>query len=438
MQTVRPAAAIHHATGEFIDDDDLAVFDDVISVPLAREIGDQRLIKVMDNLGVLDIIQIVCCKQALFDQQLFDFLQPVFGQLDAFDLFIDVEPFDRNFARHLIKRNVKLGLVLGRPGDDQRRARFVDQDRIDLIDNREIERALRHLAAFVLHVVAQVVETEFVVGAVGDIGAVGVTLGFFGHSGDNHPDTKAEPVVKPPHLRRIAPGKVIVHGDNVHALALDRVEIDRQRRHQGLAFTGAHFRDFTAVEHDPADQLHIKMPHPEHSHRCLANGGKCFGQNVVKLGAIIDQPAQFGGLSLQFSISQRLHLRFERVDLHDNLAQRFDVSVVGRTEHGFDDGVEHEKQTFDRVRPCNAGLNRVRESARLATGRSAKAKTMGEPGLFEGAFDPHQHRQAQRVRRGRTAGRGFNLTAFAQGRRRGLHCNAFAARCIVASGRSDA
>ena len=71
-------------------------------------------------------------------------------------------------------RVVELGLVVGRAGDDQRRARLVDQDRVDLVDDREIVAALDHLRALVLHVVAQIVEAEFVVGGVGDVAGIGV------------------------------------------------------------------------------------------------------------------------------------------------------------------------------------------------------------------------------------------------------------------------
>ena len=68
---------------------------------------------------------------------------------------------------------VELRAVLGRAGDDQRRARLVDQDRVHLVDDREVVAALDHLAGVIDQVVAQVVEAELVVGAVGDVGVVG-------------------------------------------------------------------------------------------------------------------------------------------------------------------------------------------------------------------------------------------------------------------------
>ena len=68
---------------------------------------------------------------------------------------------------------VEVGRFLGRARDDERRARFVDEDAVDFVDDREVVPALHVLREVELHVVAQVVEAELVVRAVGDVGAVG-------------------------------------------------------------------------------------------------------------------------------------------------------------------------------------------------------------------------------------------------------------------------
>ncbi len=57
-----------------------------------------------------------------------------------------------------------------RPADDERRPRFVDQDGIDFIDDRVGIAALDLLFARRGHaVVAQIIETELAVRAVGDV-----------------------------------------------------------------------------------------------------------------------------------------------------------------------------------------------------------------------------------------------------------------------------
>ena len=60
-------------------------------------------------------------------------------------------------------------LVAHRARDDERRARLVDEDRVDLVDDRVRVLPLHALVERDHHVVAQVVEAELVVRAVGDV-----------------------------------------------------------------------------------------------------------------------------------------------------------------------------------------------------------------------------------------------------------------------------
>src|SRR5262249_29179187 len=61
------------------------------------------------------------------------------------------------------------GFIAG-AADDQRCARFINQDGIHFVHNAVIVPALYALSQVKLHVVAQVIEAEFVVGAVGHVG----------------------------------------------------------------------------------------------------------------------------------------------------------------------------------------------------------------------------------------------------------------------------
>ena len=68
---------------------------------------------------------------------------------------------------------VQVGGLVAAAGDNQRRSSLIDQNRVDLVDHREVVAAL-HAVLFVnLHVVAQIVETKLVVGAVGDVRLIG-------------------------------------------------------------------------------------------------------------------------------------------------------------------------------------------------------------------------------------------------------------------------
>ena len=67
---------------------------------------------------------------------------------------------------------VELGRVGHAAADDERRAGLVDEDRVDLVDDREVVAALHLVGERRRHVVAQVVEAELVVRAVRDVGRV--------------------------------------------------------------------------------------------------------------------------------------------------------------------------------------------------------------------------------------------------------------------------
>ena len=125
---------------------------------------------------------------------------------------------------------------MGRAGDDQRRAGFVDQDVVDFVDDREMQRPLRllHVLGIAVvaaggrtHVVAQVVEAELVVRAVGDVAGVATSAARPIHAGLNRPDRQPQAHVERAHPFHVAAGQVVVHRDDVDALALQGVQIGR-------------------------------------------------------------------------------------------------------------------------------------------------------------------------------------------------------------------
>ena len=119
---------------------------------------------------------------------------------------------------------VQLGGVGHPAGDDQRRARLVDEDRVDLVDDRVVVPALGLVGEAHRHVVAEVVEAELVVGAVGDVGAVLLALlgGRGLEPGDDQADGEAEEAVDRAHPLGVAAGEVVVDGDEMDALAAER------------------------------------------------------------------------------------------------------------------------------------------------------------------------------------------------------------------------
>ena len=123
-------------------------------------------------------------------------------------------------------------------------------------------RTLHHILGLHGHVVAQVVETKLGVGTEGDVAVIGCAA--FGRVGLRLVDTShahAMELIERTHPLRVTFGEVVVHGHHVHTLACQCVEEHRQRSHQRLTFTGCHLGNFTQMQYDTANELHIVVNH---------------------------------------------------------------------------------------------------------------------------------------------------------------------------------
>ncbi len=158
--------------------------------------------------------------------------------------------------------------------------------------------ALDHVFQAVLHVVAQIVEAVFVVGAIGDVAPIGLLALGIVEAVDDHAGGEAEETVDLAHPVGVAPGEIVVDGDDVDALAGQRVEIDRQGCDQRLAFAGLHLGDVAFVQHHAADQLHVEMALPERPLGRLAHRGESGNQEVVEGLAVGKLGTEFGGARL--------------------------------------------------------------------------------------------------------------------------------------------
>jgi hypothetical protein len=350
VQAVGPAPALQRAAGEFVDDDDLAVAHDVVDVALVQRVRAQAGVEVVHHGQVVGRVQRVALgDDAVLAQQLLGVLHAALAQVHLLLLLVDevvaflaVFLFLLRQARdHPVDAHVQLGRLVGRAGDDQRRARLVDQDRVDLVDDRVEQAALVAVFLRQRHVVAQVVEAVLVVGAVGDVGGVGALLVGMRHARVDHAHAHAQEVVQLAHPGGVAARQVVVDGDQVHALAGQRIEVHRQGRHQGLAFAGAHLRDAAGVQHHAADQLHVVVAHAEHPPGCLATDREGFRQQVVEGGAARDALAELVGLGLQRAVVQPLQLRFQGIDLRDVLVELAEQAIVAAAEDAGKQAVEH-------------------------------------------------------------------------------------------------
>ena len=124
------------------------------------------------------------------------------------------------------------------------------------------------------------------------------------------------------HPLGVAVRQIVVDRDDVDALALQGVQVCRERGYQGLTFTGAHLSDTSLVQDNAADDLHAVRLQTDRSLRRLAHCRKCLRQEVVQRLALRQTLFIFIGFRTKLLIRQRLHRRTQGFHL---VYQRFDA-----------------------------------------------------------------------------------------------------------------
>ena len=280
VEAVAPAPSRHGAAGELVDDHHLAVADDVVAVEQVVDPRPQRLVDLVGLQGVLDVIDVGD------PGPLLDLGDALVGEGHRLGLLVaDVVLLGDQVLDQPRVGVVLLGRLTALAADDQRRPGLVDQDRVDLVDDGVVEAALDALLDGHGHVVAEVVEPQLVVGGVGDVAGVRLAAGAGSevlqarvgvglvevvgvvHEGEvlarDHPHAEPKEGVEGSVPPGVTAGQVVVDGDQVGALADQRVEVEGQGGHQGLALAGLHLGDLALVEHDAPDQLDVEVTHPQ-------------------------------------------------------------------------------------------------------------------------------------------------------------------------------
>ena len=318
MQTIAPPAARHQASRKLVDDLDVAVLDHVVNVALEQRVGLQALIDVVEDVHVGRIVEVFNRQQA------FSALNAFFGERRGPVLLIDLEIDVPSQARYdLVDPVILVGRLIARARNDQWRPRFIDQDRVHLINDREVVPSLDQLGHVELHVVAQVVEAEFVVRPVGDVGCVGRSTYFFLDPVLDHTDFEPEEMVDLAHPFRIAVGEIVVDRYDMDALAAKSVEIGRKRGDQGFTFPCLHLSDPTGVERVAADQLYVVVTHAQYALGRFTSDGEGLGKQVFQRGALIEFFPKFWSLGLELSVGETRQGGFQCVDRHND---RLDLS----------------------------------------------------------------------------------------------------------------
>ena len=192
--------------------------------------------------------------------------------------------------------------------------------------------ALHHLLLVDGHIVAEVVEAEFVVRAVGDVGGVGRAALGRRFVVDDEADGEAEEAIDLAHPFGVALGEVVVDGDDVDALAGQRVEVGREDGNERFALAGLHLGDAALMEHDAADDLHTVRAHAEHAVCGLADSGECLGQKLVKRLAGGETVLEFLRFGAEILVGEGTVIVLEGHDGVDQRRELFDLALGAGTE----------------------------------------------------------------------------------------------------------
>ena len=174
--------------------------------------------------------------------------------------------------------------------------------------------ALNHVGTLPRHVVAQIIETEFVVRSVGDVSVVLLATNFWRLVRDDATNCHAERTENTTHQFRLVGREVVVGRDDVNTTSRDRIEVTREGCHEGLTFTGLHFGDVAEVKRGTTHDLNVIVTETKGTFGCLANGGECFGQKVIQGFACGITIAELNRLVSQFVVGELGEIVFEGVD----------------------------------------------------------------------------------------------------------------------------
>ena len=167
-------------------------------------------------------------------------------------------------------------------------------------------------------------------------------------------DREAEKFIDRAHPFAVARCEIIIHRHHMDAATRERVEINRQRADERLAFARGHFRNVAGVERITADELHIERHHLP-AQRMFAHDdvraaqaaagvfddGERLRQNLIQLGREFRLVLDFGKLPLprrrlgaQLVVGQRLQSGLDFIDPRDHRADFFHFAFVPGRENG--------------------------------------------------------------------------------------------------------
>ena len=165
VQAFGEATTKHQTTSEFVNNNNLAIFNNVVTVTVHQSFSFQSTHQLVGEVNtVLGIIHIINAKH------FFCFSNTNFSRSYLFSFFVNSVIFAFGHrARNLCKDSIQISRFFTRTRDDKRSTSFVNQDTVNFVNDTVVQFALYHLVNVYYHIVTQVVETKFIVSTVGNV-----------------------------------------------------------------------------------------------------------------------------------------------------------------------------------------------------------------------------------------------------------------------------
>ena len=226
VHTVVVAAPRKHTTGVLINDQDLSPVNDVIAIAVEEFLCADCVIEEANQRSIS------CFIEVLDTQLILNLVDTGFKDTDGLLLLIDfiVLVANQNIGDAGELRVPAIDIAGCRARDDQRGTSLVDQNRVDLIDDHEVMTTLDHVFGALRHVVTQIIETEFIIRSVRNIGVVLLAAFFRLLSNQHAAHGESQEVVDASHQIRLVLRQIIVHGHNVNALTGQRTQVGGHSR----------------------------------------------------------------------------------------------------------------------------------------------------------------------------------------------------------------
>ena len=185
-------------------------------------------------------------------------------------------------ANHLTCQNItgfiQLRGFTALSGNNQRCSCFINQDRVNFIDDCVMQISKHQLLLIDHHVITQIIETKFVVGNIGNVAVVCGSSLFRLHVVQNHTNRQSKKFMYLAHHLSITLCQIVIDSYYMNSFSFQSVQISRRGTYKRFTFTGFHLSDTSLVQNNSTHQLNAEMLHIQYTFCSFTHSSKSFRQ----------------------------------------------------------------------------------------------------------------------------------------------------------------